>query len=108
MARLPRLVLPGIAYHVTQRGNPGRRRFSRTAIMRYIATCWLNRRKRQGPRSGALLDAYVDGKVDLFIGLAGKYDKGLLPDARLFKVDPSIFLKDQSLRTPGALIKIKP
>ena len=49
MAGLARLVLPGIPYHVTQRGIRRQPTFSRTATSRCIAICW----PRAHPRAGA-------------------------------------------------------
>ena len=49
MARLARIVLPGIPYHVTQRGNRRQQTFSRTAISSSIAISSPRVRAGRGP-----------------------------------------------------------
>jgi len=45
MARLPRIVLPGIPHHVTQRGNRRARPSSKMGTMRSTSTCSPMRRQ---------------------------------------------------------------
>jgi REP element-mobilizing transposase RayT len=54
MARLPRLVLPGIPHHVTQRGNGRGQTFFEQGDYRSISICWRRRPSALMPRSGPI------------------------------------------------------
>jgi putative transposase len=54
MARLPRLVIPGLPHHVTQRGNGRQQTFFEEADYALYLDLLAQSAERAGPRSGPI------------------------------------------------------
>ena len=54
MSRLPRMVLPGIPLHVTQRGNRRERTFLEDGDYALYLDCWQMARSVRASRSGPI------------------------------------------------------